>query len=134
MVRGRRFFKYQVSIQFVCNGSEYSYYPAELEIEWHQVRICMAEMIHFVRQMQTYCHLDVIELSWKELLEFCNKKEGDLDALIGAHRRHVERVMHKILLTTTNPKPKKELQYDSLLNCMKELFHMILQFREAMVC
>lgn len=93
----------------------------------------MAEMIHFIRQLQTYCHLDVIELSWKELLEFVNKKEGDLDALIGAHRKHVERVMKKILLTTTTPKPKKDMQPDTLLNCMKEIFHMILQFREAMV-
>ena len=92
----------------------------------------MAEMIHFIRQMQTYCHLDVIELSWKDLLEFVNKKEGDLDALIGAHRSHVERVMRRVLLMTQ--KPKKDLTYDTLLTWMKDIFHTILQFREAMVC
>ena len=42
-------------------------------------------MIHFIRQMEAYCQLEVIECSWKILLEFCTKKEGDLDALIEAH-------------------------------------------------
>ena len=42
-------------------------------------------MIHFIRQMEAYCQLEVIECSWKILLEFIQKREGDLDALIEAH-------------------------------------------------
>jgi gamma-tubulin complex component 3 len=40
----------------------------DLELDWHQIRIVMAEMIHFIRQMQAYCQLEVIECSWKALM------------------------------------------------------------------
>lgn len=81
--------------------------PLELEFEWHKIHIAMAEMIHFVRQMQSYCHLEVIECSWKALLDFLAKKEGDLDALIDAHRTYLDRVVKKVLLLI--PKTGKEV-------------------------
>jgi gamma-tubulin complex component 3 len=71
---------------------------AELEHEWHQVRLVLAEMLHFVRQMEAFCQLEVIACSWTELRNFVNKREGDLDALIGAHRAYLERMRRKILL------------------------------------
>lgn len=61
----------------------------------------MSEMIHFIRQMQAYCQLEVIDCSWKELLDFVNKKEGDLDSLIEAHRSYLDRMVKKILLLST---------------------------------
>jgi hypothetical protein len=67
----------------------------------------MAEMIHFVRQLQAYCHLEVIECSWKALIDFLNKKEGDLDALIDAHRSYLDRMVKKVLLLS--PKAGKEV-------------------------
>lgn len=70
----------------------------ELEIEWHQIRVAMAEMIHFVRQLQAYCHLEVIECQWKKLVDFIAKKEGGLDGLISAHRTYVTNVDQKALL------------------------------------
>jgi gamma-tubulin complex component 3 len=73
----------------------------ELEHEWHQIRIILAEMIHFIRQMQAYCQLEVIECSWKVLLDFINKKEGDLDGLIEAHRNYLDRMVKKVLLIST---------------------------------
>ncbi|TFK43488.1 gamma-tubulin complex DGRIP91/SPC98 component [Crucibulum laeve] len=98
----------------------------ELEPEWHKIRLIMAEMVHFIKQMQAYCRLEVIECSWKILIEFLNKKEGDLDAMIEAHRSYLDRVVKKILLW--NPKHGKE---EHLLNQVKETFATILQFREA---
>lgn len=65
-------------------------------------------MIHFVRQMQAYCHLEVIECSWKILIDFMNKKEGDLDALIKAHRSYLDRMVKKVLLLS--PKTGKEVR------------------------
>ena len=65
----------------------------------------MAEMIHFVRQVQAFCHLEVIECQWKKLFEFIHKKEGGLDALIEAHRTYVDAVDRKI--TLRNPKTGK---------------------------
>ncbi|KAJ7095432.1 gamma-tubulin complex, component 3, partial [Mycena belliarum] len=98
----------------------------ELEPQWHQIRIAMAEMIHFIRQMQAYCQLEVIECSWKALLDFLNKKEGDLDAMIEAHRSYLDRMVKKVLLLS--PKSGKQ---ENILNQVKEVFSTILMFREA---
>lgn len=71
---------------------------SELEQEWHRLRLSVAEMIHFIRQMQAYSQLEVIECSWADLMDFVHKKEGDLDALIAAHRDYLGRLVRKILL------------------------------------
>ncbi|KAH7105471.1 gamma-tubulin complex, DGRIP91/SPC98 component [Auriculariales sp. MPI-PUGE-AT-0066] len=98
----------------------------EYERDWHQTRIVMAEMIHFIRQLQAYSHLEAIECSWMALVEFVTKQEGDLDALINAHRTYLDRVAKKIQLIS--PKAGKE---EYLLGVLREIFQIILQFREA---
>jgi len=85
-------------------------------------------MIHFIRQLEAYCRLEVIECSWKVLTDFLQKKEGDLDSLIEAHRNYLDRMTQKILLR--NSKPGKE---ELLLRQLAEIFNTILQFREATV-
>ncbi|KAF9055299.1 hypothetical protein BDZ89DRAFT_1175392 [Hymenopellis radicata] len=87
----------------------------ELEYQWHQIRIVNAEMIHFV-----------IECSWKALMEFLHKKEGDLDSLIEAHRMYLDRMVKKVLLIS--PKAGRE---ENLLIQLRDLFSTILQFRDA---
>ncbi|KAJ8515053.1 hypothetical protein ONZ45_g7474 [Pleurotus djamor] len=99
----------------------------DLQPEWHQIRAVLAEMIHFVRQTQAYCQLEVIECSWKDLVDFLNKKDGDLDAMIDAHRSHLDRMSRQIFLLS--PKTGKEHVF---LNQVKEVFSDILQFRDAM--
>jgi gamma-tubulin complex component 3 len=79
----------------------------EYEHEWHQVRVVMAEMIHFLRQMQAFSQLEVIACHWEILVEFLAKKEGDLDALIEAHRTYLDHVVKKVLLL--HPKTGKEV-------------------------
>lgn len=88
-------------ILFPCNE--------DLQPTWHRVRIVMAEMIHFIRQVQAYCRLEVIECSWMILIDFLNKKEGDLDSLIEAHRSFLDRVVKKILIWS--PKLGKEVLF-----------------------
>ncbi|PSR90675.1 hypothetical protein PHLCEN_2v4824 [Hermanssonia centrifuga] len=110
----------------IASGARTFLRVPELNHDWHQVQIVMAEMIHFIRQMEAYCQLEVIECSWKILLEFVHKKEGDLDALIEAHRAYLDRMVKKVLLL--NPKAGRE---ENLLNQVRELFSVILQFREA---
>ena len=75
-----------------------SFWIIELDYDWHQVRLVMAEMIHFIRQLEAYCHLEVIECSWQDLSNFVQKKEGDLDALIENHRVYLDRMVKKVLL------------------------------------
>jgi gamma-tubulin complex component 3 len=58
-------------------------------------------MIHFIRQLQYYCHLEVIDCSWQVLEEFAKKKEGDLDSLIEAHRAYLDRLVNKALLLSS---------------------------------
>ena len=58
----------------------------------------MAEMIHFIRQTQAYCQVEVIECSWEVLDQFIQQKKGDLDSLIGAHRSYLDRIVKKVLL------------------------------------
>ncbi|KAI0698533.1 gamma-tubulin complex DGRIP91/SPC98 component [Cerioporus squamosus] len=98
----------------------------ELDYDWHQIRLVMAEMIHFVRQLQAYCHLEVMECAWQDLLTFVQKKEGDLDALIENHRAYLDRMVKKVLLLS--PKAGRE---ENLLNQVRDVFTLILQFREA---
>lgn len=64
-------------------------------------------MVHFIRQMQAFCQLEVIECSWQSLLDFAAKREGDLDGLIEAHRTYLDRVVRKVLLL--NPKRDREV-------------------------
>jgi gamma-tubulin complex component 3 len=73
----------------------------DLEPSWHKIRIAMAEMIHVIKQLQAYCQLEVIECSWKALVEFLNKREGDLDAMIDAHRTYLDRLVKKIMLLSS---------------------------------
>ncbi|KAI0080887.1 gamma-tubulin complex DGRIP91/SPC98 component [Panus rudis PR-1116 ss-1] len=110
----------------VAGGARTFLQLPELSYEWHQIRIVMAEMIHFIRQMEAYCQLEVIECSWKTLLDFVQKKEGDLDALIEAHRAYLDRMLKKVLLLSS-----KTGREENLLNQAREVFTTILQFREA---
>lgn len=83
-----------------------------MEPEWHKVRIQVSEMIHFIRQLEAFCRLEVIECSWKILVDFLDKREGDLDSLIEAHRSYLDRVSKKIFLW--NPKSGKEVWHFAL--------------------
>lgn len=80
------------------------------------------------------------------MIDFLNKKEGDLDAMIEAHRTYLDRMVNKVLLVSskagrevwsvfsgytiaTDAQPLQE----NILNQVRDLFHTILQFREATV-
>jgi len=74
---------------------------ADLQADFHQSRIALSEMLHFIRQLEYFCHLEVIDCSWAVLEEFITKKEGDLDELIEAHQAYIERLACKALLRGT---------------------------------
>lgn len=69
-------------------------------------------MIFFVRQLQYYCHLEVIGCSWQTLEDFALKKEGDLDSLIEAHRTYLERLVSKALLMNGRKSSKRDVRDD----------------------
>ncbi|CAK9781244.1 unnamed protein product [Cutaneotrichosporon oleaginosum] len=92
---------------------------------WHMSRRLQAEMVHFLRNMQAFCQLEVIECSWAALRKTTDRRDGDLDALIFAHRTYLDRVVRKILLLG----PRKE---DTLLNLVRTALGHILAFTASM--
>ncbi|RMD42312.1 hypothetical protein DV735_g2814, partial [Chaetothyriales sp. CBS 134920] len=66
--------------------------------DWKRARCAVAEMVHFVNQLQYYILFEVIEASWKELQEAMNKPNATLDDLIEAHTKYINSITHKGLL------------------------------------
>ena len=65
---------------------------------WKSTRGVLAEMIHFVGQLQYYILFEVIESSWTELQKNIRKDDCTLDDLITAHTKYLTSITHKGLL------------------------------------
>ncbi|KAK0726957.1 Spc98 family-domain-containing protein [Lasiosphaeria miniovina] len=65
---------------------------------WKGTRGVLAEMIHFVGQLQYYILFEVIESSWAELQKNIRKEDCTLDDLITAHTKYLTSITHKGLL------------------------------------
>ncbi|KAK4191512.1 Spc98 family-domain-containing protein [Podospora australis] len=65
---------------------------------WKSTRGTLAEMIHFVGQLQYYILFEVIESSWTELQKNIRKEDCTLDDLIKAHTKYLTSITHKGLL------------------------------------
>lgn len=88
-----------------------SFALSELAFDFHQTRLSLQQMIFFIRQLQYYCHLEVIGCSWQVLEDFLLKKQGDLDGLIEAHRTYLERLVSKALLMGGRKSSRREVSY-----------------------
>ncbi|KAF9697858.1 hypothetical protein EKO04_004055 [Ascochyta lentis] len=66
--------------------------------DWKKARCAMAEMVHFVNQLQHYILFEVIESSWIELQKALNKPESTLDDMIDAHAKYLNNITRKGLL------------------------------------
>ncbi|GAO15319.1 uncharacterized protein UV8b_04858 [Ustilaginoidea virens] len=71
---------------------------AVVEQTWKTTRGFLAEMIHFVGQLQYYILFEVVESSWDELQKRIQKEDCTLDDLIRAHERYLDDITHKGLL------------------------------------
>ncbi|KAL1844519.1 hypothetical protein VTK73DRAFT_2375 [Phialemonium thermophilum] len=76
---------------------------------WKTTRGVLAEMIHFVGQLQYYVLFEVIESSWSELQANIRKDDCTLDDLIQAHEKYLRNITHKGLLGA-----KRRQHYDAL--------------------
>ena len=65
---------------------------------WKSTRGVLAEMVHFVGQLQYYVLFEVIESSWTELQKNVRKDDCTLDDLIQAHEKYLKNITHKGLL------------------------------------
>lgn len=154
MTNARTFRKFPgPSLSLSCLEPHADGASTELSFQFHQTRIALAEMIFFIRQLQYYCHLEVIACSWQVLEDFAVKKEGDLDSLIEAHRAYLHRLVTKALLISPRRSSKRGgnevsglrggrgrglivlgLQPAiSMLEQVRKIFKILLQYREAAV-
>ncbi|KAF2095605.1 hypothetical protein NA57DRAFT_44742 [Rhizodiscina lignyota] len=69
--------------------------------DWKKARCVLAEMVHFVSQLQYYILFEVIESSWNDLQSALQKPESTLDDLIDAHARYLTAITRKGLLGST---------------------------------
>ncbi|GAA5976158.1 hypothetical protein JCM11641_003297 [Rhodosporidiobolus odoratus] len=99
-----------------------------VSFDLHQTRISLNEMIFFVRQVEYYCHLEVVACQWAELEEFVAKKEGDLDKLIEAHQKYLGKLTEKALLKA-QAKRKKEVK--PLVEQLRDIFKVMLQYKNV---
>lgn len=65
---------------------------------WKSTRGVLAEMVHFVGQLQYYVLFEVIESSWTELQKNVREDDCTLDDLIDAHDKYLRNITHKGLL------------------------------------
>jgi gamma-tubulin complex component 3 len=66
--------------------------------DWKRARCVIAEMVHFVNQLQYYILFEVVEASWDQLETAMNKPDSTLDELIDAHTKYLNSITHKGLL------------------------------------
>jgi gamma-tubulin complex component 3 len=109
--------------------------------DWKRARCVMAEMIHFVCQLQYYILFEVIEASWDQLQAAVSKPECTLDDLIDAHTNYLNSITHKGLLgtasasssssstsrSTTSGKPPEE----SFLSQLHHILKIMLSYKDA---
>ncbi|KAJ5104086.1 hypothetical protein N7532_004615 [Penicillium argentinense] len=73
-----------------------------LGADWKRARCVIAEMIHFVCQLQYYILFEVIESSWDQLQTEMSKTDCTLGDLIDAHNKYLNSITHKGLLGSTS--------------------------------
>lgn len=103
---------------------------AKMGADWKSARCTIAEMIHFVNQLQYYILFEVIESSWDSLQSAIVRPNATLDDLISAHTAYLKAITHKGLLgsTRTNSQGHREDVFTSQLH---EILKIMLAYKDA---
>jgi len=99
----------------------------KLSRDWKGARCCIAEMIHFVNQLQYYILFEVIEASWDQLQTAITKPNCTLDDLINAHTRYLRSITHKGLLG----KPASGNREESFTVQLHEILKIMLAYKDV---
>ena len=102
----------------------------ELGNDWKRSRCVVAEMVHFINQLQYYLLFEVIEASWKKLEEALQKPEATLDDLIEAHTTYLNNITKKGLIGQQRH-PLTGQQEDSLIVQVHHILKVMLAYREV---
>ncbi|MCJ1437702.1 Microtubule-nucleating Tub4p (gamma-tubulin) complex component [Xylographa pallens] len=98
--------------------------------DWKVARCCIAEMIHFVNQLQYYILFEVIEASWDQLQAAIAKPNCTLDDLIDAHTKYLKAITHKGLLGSARSTITGTRE-DSFTSQLHYLLKIMLAYKDA---
>jgi gamma-tubulin complex component 3 len=98
--------------------------------DWKRSRCVVAEMVHFVNQLQYYLLFEVIEASWKQLEAAIHRPEATLDDLIEAHTDYLDNITKKGLIGQQRH-PVTGQQEDSLVVQVHHILKCMLGYREV---
>ncbi|KAH6652791.1 Spc98 family-domain-containing protein [Truncatella angustata] len=101
---------------------------------WKTTRGVLAEMVHFVGQLQYYILFEVIESSWTELQRRLAGEDCTLDDVIHAHTTYLESITHKGLLGARRRRfggGEKEEDENSYMIQLSELLRNMLSYRDS---
>jgi len=104
---------------------------AEMSKDWKTARCCIAEMVHFVNQLQYYILFEVIEASWDQLHAAIHKSDCTLDDLIEAHTKYLKSITHKGLLGSSRQNSTTGHREDVFTGQLHELLKIMLAYKEA---
>ncbi|KAL1311602.1 hypothetical protein AAFC00_001715 [Neodothiora populina] len=74
----------------------------KVDADWKNARGGIAEMIHFVSQLQHYILFEVIEAGWEGLQRAMRNPDATLDTLISAHTSYLRSITRKGLLASSS--------------------------------
>ena len=98
--------------------------------DWKVARCSIAEMIHFVNQLQYYILFEVIEASWDQLQVTITKPDCTLDDLIEAHTKYLKAITHKGLLGSPRSAATGTRE-DSFTSQLHQILKTMLAYKEA---
>lgn len=104
---------------------------AKMTRDWKTARCCVAEMIHFINQLQYYILFEVIEASWEQLQASIHKQDCTLDDLIEAHAKYLKAITHKGLLGSSRQNSTTGHREDVFTAQLHELLKIMLAYKEA---
>ncbi|KAL2866983.1 tubulin gamma complex associated family protein [Aspergillus lucknowensis] len=101
--------------------------------DWKRARCAIAEMIHFVCQLQYYILFEVIESSWDQLQASISKPGCTLDDLIEAHTKYLNSITHKGLLgsSTSSKTSSNNKQEEGFLSQLHQILKIMLAYKDA---
>ncbi len=102
----------------------------KLSRDWKVARCCMAEMIHFVCQLQYYILFEVIEASWDQLQVAIGKPDCTLDGLIEAHTQYLNSITHKGLLGSARASLTGHRE-DDFMQQLHRILKLMLAYKDA---
>lgn len=102
--------------------------------DWKRARCAVAEMIHFISQLQYYILFEVIESSWDQLQMAISKPDCTLDDLVEAHTKYLNAITHKGLLGSSSSRhlsSSSAIKEDSFLSQLHQILKVMLAYKDA---